>query len=212
MEQSLSALILKYVQDPNTGYILSNYKSQQVTLSIRQNCFQWLIDIAVERDSDPNVVFHAMALFDKLLILKDVPKDYAQLIAATAYLTASKLRESCPVLLEDLSMFMNRAYEPAEIKKFEVFMNLQLNWDLECVTPIPILQVLASSLVCSDLVGLMVEKSTDALYRVAANETFLVFEPSLLAASSLLYTMSHLAVSSEVSTVRFLGIYSTRLT
>ena len=80
------------------------------------------------------------------------------------------------------------------------------------MTPIPILQVLASSLVCSDLVGLMVEKSTDALYRMAANETSLVFEPSLLAASSLLYMMSHLEVSSEVSTVRFLGIYSTRLT
>lgn len=201
LEQSLSPLTLKCWQDPTTGHLFTNYKSQQISLSTRQSCFQWLLDISIERESDPNVVFHAMALFDKVLILKDVPLDYAQLLAAAAYLNASKLRETCAITTKELSVFMNKAFKPAEIRKFEVFMLLQLNWDVECATPIPILQVLATSLVCADLVGLMVEKSTDALYRVAASEAFLAFDASHMAAASLLYTMSHLAVSTQVSTV-----------
>ena len=211
LEQISSPLTLKCWQDPKTGHVFTNYNSHQINFCTRQSCFQWLIDISIERESDPNVVFHAMALFDKVLILKDVPQDYAQLLAAAAYLNASKLRETCAITTKELSVFMNKAFKPAEIVKFELFMLLQLNWDVECVTPIPILQVLAASLVCADLVGLMVEKSTDALYRVVANESFLAFDSSLLAAASLLYTMSHLAVSTQVSTVCFFGLFRIRI-
>ena len=76
-----------------------------------------------------------------------------------------------------------------------------LDWDLDSVTPLPFLQSMASFLVCSEVVGVMVERATEVVLKCVLCEQMLGLSQSLLAAASLLYTMASLAVSPQAQNV-----------
>ena len=200
VEQACAYSSLIIVQETLTGAI-TNYASQEINPSARQKCFQWLINISETRKADPNVVFHSMVLFDRVLISREVPQTCTQLIAAASYLIASKLRETCPVDPAKMQEFGDGFCDANDVIETENFILQCLNWNIDAVTPVPYLQTLASNLVCVDLVGPMVEKSLDCLYKCAARESLCGTTSSLLACSALLYTMTSCAVPSQIDYV-----------
>jgi len=163
---------------------------------------QWLLEISEQRNSDPNVVYHAMALFDQMLILKVIPNESLQLVAATGYLLASKLRETVPITPTELETFTYYVYTEQDIKQFEMLMVVCVEWDLDSVvTPCQFLQPMASFILCIDIVGTMVESAVGVLQKCVGSEQLCGVKASLLAAASLLYTLACLAVSSQAHNV-----------
>ncbi|XP_075243302.1 uncharacterized protein LOC142337725 [Convolutriloba macropyga] len=201
LEKSLIPKSFRYMRDMSSGAVVTNYASDDIEPWMRQKCFEWLLEVSESREADPNVVFHAMALFDQMLILKVIPNDSLQLVAATGYLLASKLRETCPVTPSELQTFTYNAFSESDIKQFEMCMAVCLEWELDCVTPCQFLQPMASFLVCTDIVGTMVESSVGVLQKCVASEQLCGVRASLLAASGLLYTMACLAVSAQAQNV-----------
>ncbi|XP_063723199.1 G1/S-specific cyclin-D3-like isoform X2 [Symsagittifera roscoffensis] len=202
LEKQLLLKGLQCVRQYTTGPILStNYSSPDIELWMRQKCLEWLLEVSEGREADPNVTLHAMSLFDQMLVRQCIPNEKLQLVAATGYLLASKLRETCPVTPAELEALTYSSCSEQEIRQFEMVMTVSLDWDLDSVTPLPFLQSMASFLVCSEVVGVMVERATEVVLKCVLCEQMLGLSQSLLAAASLLYTMASLAVSPQAQNV-----------
>ena len=67
-----------------------------------------------------------MSLFDQMLVRQCIPNEKLQLVAATGYLLASKLRETCPVTPAELEALTYSSCSEQEIRQFEMVMTVSL--------------------------------------------------------------------------------------
>eukprot|EP01135_Chromosphaera_perkinsii_P004495 Nk52_evm19s284 gene=Nk52_evmTU19s284 len=177
----------QFLADP---YYLQNMQGGAVKPWMRRDVVEWIMEIIELHNFHAETLALSVNFFDRVLSMCKVSVAYVQLVAAAALLIASKLKETNPISLKNLSHSIDYAYTVAEITKMESIILAKLQWEVNAVVPHEVLEQIMYRLQYTGLEAKKLRKYTQAFIDMAFTEyEFLKYKPSLVAAAGLICSL-----------------------
>lgn len=165
-------------------------KDQKIfTPKVRQRLVNWCLDIHIKLKLIPETLYVAISIIDRYFNIVTVKQQsQVQLVAAGAFLIASKYEEIYPPELNDLIILTANAYTRRDIMRIEIEILEKLNFDLGKPIPLAFLRRFSKAAHCD----LKMHSISKFLMEMSLTEYECShWAPSLLAATAL-FTTIHL--------------------
>ncbi|VDD76932.1 unnamed protein product [Mesocestoides corti] len=157
---------------------------------MRRALLNWLREVCDHRNTDAEVLAHAAQLIDRYLHVGNTDKRDYQLVGATCFLLASKLKETIPVLVERLVQYTDFSVTKEDILAKEIVIAVTLQWDLTCITPIDFIHPITSFFTCESGLRQLIRQSAKQIFmKILHVEGVNLFRPSYTAAACILYAV-----------------------
>ena len=163
-------------------------RSESVTTTLRNAVCDWLLEFQHAFGLSQNTVCVAVSYLDKYLSVKSVEVRYIRLVATCAILIATKLHESDPIKLSELTAVTEHSYTAEQFRAMELDILQSVKWRVNPITPLDIAYSMISLCVATmpDEEEKELVEYTEAFLDLSMCEhSFLRFTPSVQAAASI---------------------------
>ncbi|XP_054159443.1 G1/S-specific cyclin-D2-like [Oppia nitens] len=185
--------ILKNLMITEERYIISSsyFKCFQTEIKpyMRKVVANWMLEVCEEERCQEEVFPLAMNILDRFLAIVKIRKSQLQLLGSVCLFLASKLRQTRPLSAEKLIVYTDKSITIDELMGWELLVLNRLKWDLAAITPNDFLNILIRRLhkwpKVSEVQKLIKKHAQTFIALCAADWTFSIFPPSMLAAASI---------------------------
>nr|XP_033775139.1 G1/S-specific cyclin-D3 isoform X2 [Geotrypetes seraphini] len=118
---------------PRTTYF--QCVQQEIKPSMRRTLAVWILEVCEEEKCEKEVFSLAMNYLDRYLSSVPTRKCHLQLLGAVCMLLASKMKETSPLIVKNISIYTDYTIWPHELRDWEVIVLGKLKWDLAAVVP-----------------------------------------------------------------------------
>ncbi|CAN8328339.1 unnamed protein product [Cochlearia groenlandica] len=183
---------VEYVEDIYTFYKSAesewrptDYMSSQPEINekMRLVLVEWLIDVHVRFELNPETFYLAVNIIDRFLSVKPVPRKELQLVGLSALLMSAKYEEIWPPQVEDLVDIADHAYTHKQILVMEKTILSTLEWYLT----VPTHYVFLARFIKASIADQRMESMVHYLVELSVMhyDTTVMFSPSMVAASAI---------------------------
>ncbi|ESW27808.1 hypothetical protein PHAVU_003G234000 [Phaseolus vulgaris] len=164
-------------------------------VSPREEAINWILKVHAYYSFRPETAYLSVNYLDRFLLSHTLRHDKAwplQLLSVACLSLAAKMEETKVPLLLDLQVIDSRfLFKPKIVQRMELLVMTSLKWRLRTITPFDFVHLFIAKLSCSastwgDL-SYTVSRVSDVIIRTCLVMDFLVFSPSTIAASALLW-------------------------
>ncbi|KFK30368.1 hypothetical protein AALP_AA7G252100 [Arabis alpina] len=155
----------------------------EINEKMRLILVEWLIDVHVRFELNPETFYLAINILDRFLSLKQVPRKELQLVGLSALLMSSKYEEIWPPQVEDLVDIADHAYTNKQILVMEKTILSTLEWYLT----VPTHYVFLARFIKASIADQKMENMVHYLVELGVMhyDTTIMFSPSMVAASAI---------------------------
>ncbi|VDQ04157.1 unnamed protein product [Trichobilharzia regenti] len=170
------------------GYCIAQPRERKIWM--RRCLFNWLRDISTDRATDGEVLAHATQLIDRYMHNFPTDRSEYQLVGATCFLIASKLKESIPISVRKMSEYTAHSLSEEHILNKELNICMSLMWDLNCITPLDFIAPVVEYFEFDpDLCQTIRKVAVRIFFKVFHVEQLGYYMPSYMAAACILYAL-----------------------
>ncbi|XP_018645864.1 cyclin d, putative [Schistosoma mansoni] len=116
------------------GFCVSQSRAR--TTWMRRSLLNWLRDICIHRGTDGEVLAHTAQLIDRYMHIVPTEQNEYQLVGATCFFISSKLKETVPIALRQVTEYTANSLTEQDVLAKELTVCISLMWDLTCITPV----------------------------------------------------------------------------